>query len=278
MRESFSSAAATYDRAAFLARETGRRMAERLDYVRITPERIADIGCATGDGIRELQRRYPRALPLAVDSAVPMLLAARAAMPLMQRMLRRSPQFLNADMNALPLKAGSIGLIWSNLVLHWIDDPQRAFRELLRTLEVGGLLMFAALGPDTLKEIRLAFQDAGYPSEAVPLRPFLDMHDLGDMLLAAGFADPVMDVEIIRITYPGPRDLLRDQRHLGVRDALFGSMPWRDWRRVFRSFSGQRINGRLTASFEIIYGHAWKPKAKVADDGRAIVRFVPKPE
>jgi len=278
MRESFSSAAATYDRAAFLARETGRRMAERLDYVRITPERIADIGCATGDGIRELQRRYPRALPLAVDSAAPMLLAARAAMPLIQRMLRRSPQFLNADMNALPLKAGSVGLIWSNLVLHWIDDPQRAFRELLRTLEVGGLLMFAALGPDTLKEIRLAFQDAGYPSEAVPLRPFLDMHDLGDMLLAAGFADPVMDMEIIRITYAGPRDLLRDQRHLGVRDGLFGSLPWRDWRRVFRSFSGQRIDGRLTASFEIIYGHAWKPESKVADDGRAIVRFVPKPE
>jgi len=278
MRESFANAAATYDGAAFLARETGRRMAERLDYVKLAPARIADIGCATGEGIRELHQRYPKALPLAIDSAVPMLYAARASTPLMQRLLRRSPQLLNADVNALPLTANSLGLIWSNLVLHWLDDPLPAFREMLRTLEVGGLLMFAALGPDTLREVRLAFQDAGYPPEALPLRRFHDMHDLGDMLLAAGFADPVMDMEMIRITYASPRDLLRDQRHLGVRDALFGSMPWRDWRRVFRSYASQRVDGRLPSSFEIIYGHAWKPEARVVGDGRAIVHFAPRPK
>ncbi|MBI5921436.1 MAG: methyltransferase domain-containing protein [Betaproteobacteria bacterium] len=278
MRQSFASAAATYDDAAVLARTTGACMAERLDYVKLVPACIADIGCATGDGVRELQKRYPKALPLAIDSAVPMLHAVRATTPRLQRLLRRSPQLLNADMNALPVRTGSLGLIWSNLVLHWLDDPLRAFRELLRSLEVGGLLMFAALGPDTLKEIRLAFQDAGYPQERVPLRRFHDMHDLGDMLLEAGFADPVMDMEMIKITYASPRDLLRDQRHLGVRDALFGSMPWRDWRRVFCSYAGQRVDGRLPASFEIIYGHAWKPAARIADDGRAIVRFAPRPK
>ena len=278
MRESFANSAATYDGAAFLARETGKRMAERLDYVRLTPARIADIGCATGEGIRELHKRFPKALPLAIDSAAPMLHAARASTSLMQRLLRRSPQFLNADVNALPLKAHSLGLIWSNLVLHWLDDPLPAYREMLRTLEIGGLLMFAALGPDTLKEVRRAFQDAGYPSEALPLRSFHDMHDLGDMLLEAGFADPVMDMEIVKITYASPQDLLCDQRHLGVRDALFGHLPWRDWRRVFRSYLSQRVDGRLPVSFEIIYGHAWKPAALVVGDGRAIVRFAPRPK
>jgi len=276
LRQSFAGAAATYDAAAFLARETGRRMAERLDYVKLSPHRIADVGCATGDGIRELQRRYPGALPLAIDSAAPMLYAARTATPLMQRLLRRSPQFLNADVNALPLATGCLGLIWSNLMLHWLDDPLPAMRELQRTLEVGGLLMFAMLGPDTLKELRLACREDGCRDEAIPLRRFHDMHDLGDMLLAAGFADPVMDMEMMKITYAHPRDLLRDQRHLGVRDALFGRMPWRDWRRVLRAYARQRSEERLPASFEIIYGHAWKPQARVVDDGRAIVRFAPR--
>ncbi|MCX7169738.1 MAG: methyltransferase domain-containing protein [Proteobacteria bacterium] len=275
-RQSFANAAATYDAAAFLARETGRRMAERLDYVKLAPRRIADMGCATGDGIRDLQRRYPSALPLAIDLAAPMLHAARAATPLMKRWLRRGPQLLNADANALPLAAGCLGLIWSNLMLHWLDDPLPALRELQRTLEVGGLLMFAMLGPDTLKELRLACREDGCQDQAIPLRRFHDMHDIGDMLLAVGFADPVMDMEMITATYASPRDLLRDQRQLGVRNALFGRMPWRAWRQAFRTYERQRSEDRLPASFEIIYGHAWKPEARVVSDGRAIVHFKPK--
>lgn len=277
MRQSFANAAATYDAAAFLARETGRCMAERLDYVKLAPGRIADVGCATGDGIRELQRRYPTALPLAIDSAAPMLYAARAATPLVKRWLGRGPQLLNADVNALPLATGCLGLIWSNLMLHWLDDPLPALHELQRTLEVGGLLMFAMLGPDTLKELRLAFREYGSQDQAIPLRRFHDMHDIGDMLLAAGFADPVMDMEMITVTYASPRDLLRDQRHLGVRDVLFGDLPWRTWRRVLRAYASQRSGDRLPASFEIIYGHAWKAEARVVSDGRAIIHFAPKP-
>ena len=110
----------------------------------------------------------------------------------------------------------------------------------------------------------------------MPLRRFHDMHDIGDMLLAAGFADPVMDMEMITVTYASPRDLLRDQRQLGVRDALFGRLPWRAWRRVLRAYAGQRSGERLPASFEIIYGHAWKQEARVVSDGRAVVHFKPK--
>lgn len=273
MKEDFARAAATYDDAAVLARETGAQMAGRLDLVKIDPVRVADIGCASGDGIRELQHRYPAALPVAVDFSVEMLGLVRARTPVLQRLVRRAPRLINADVRALPLTANSLDLIWSNLMLHWLDDPLPALRELQRTLNVGGLLMFAMLGPDTLKELRVACQECGVKP---PLRQFHDMHDIGDMLLAAGFADPVMDMEMISLTYSGPRGLLRDQRHLGVRDALLGALPWRDWRRVFRAYAGKCIDGRWPASFEIIYGHAWKPAPRHDGDGRSIVHFVKK--
>ncbi|WIM05215.1 MAG: methyltransferase domain-containing protein [Candidatus Nitricoxidivorans perseverans] len=248
MRPGFSASAGSYDEAAALARETGRRMAKRLDFVNLSPRRMADVGCATGDGIRELQRRYPRALPLAVDFAFPMLAAVRSRMPLLARLRGMTPRLVNADVRTLPLASGCLDLAWSNLMLHWLDDPLPAFAELNRALAPGGLLTFAMLGPDTLKELRAA--------GATGIRRFPDMHDVGDLLLAAGFADPVTDMEMIALTYASPRGLLRDQRHLGVRDGLLGHLPRRDWRRVFDAW--ERVDGRLPASFEIIYGHAWK--------------------
>lgn len=254
----FARAARTYDEAAVLAREVGSRMAARLDYVKLVPARFADVGCATGDGVRELQRRYPEAVPLAIDFAWPMLRAVRSRMPLMQRLRGRSPRLVNADVRALPIKPASLDLVWSNLVLHWLDDPLPALRELHRVLAVGGLLTFTTLGPDTLKDLRAA--------GAGSLRRFHDMHDLGDMLVAAGFADPVMDMEMITFTYRNPRQLLADQRHLGVRDGLLGHLPWRDWRRIFGAWNGN-------AKFEVVYGHAWRAEPRAAADGRAIVRF-----
>ncbi len=268
MKREFSRAASTYAAAAVLARETGCRMAERLDYTRLSPTRIADIGCATGDGILDLQQRYPAALPLAVDLALPMLVQVRSRIPLMQRIVRRAPRLINADAQALPLAANSLNLVWSNLMLHWLDDPLPALRELHRILAVDGLLMFSMLGPDTLKELRTACLACGITP---PLRKFLDMHDIGDMLGVAGFADPVMDMEMITLSYSNPRGLLRDQRHLGVREALLGYLPWRDWRRVLRVWTGQRGDQGWPASFEIVYGQAWKPAPRLIDDGRAIV-------
>ncbi len=265
MKADFSRAAASYDEAAVLARETGRRMAQRLDYVKIAPRRIADVGCATGDGIRELQRRYPAALPLAVDYARPMLAAVKARTALFSRIAGRAPRLVNADARRLPLADGALGLAWSNLMLHWLDDPLPALRELHRVLEVGGLLMFSMLGPDTLKELRAA----GAPA----LRAFHDMHDLGDMLVAAGFADAVMDMEMVEFAYASPRGLLRDQRLLGVRDGMLGAMDFRTARRVLRAWATQRRAGRLPATFEVVYGHAWKAAPNLAADGRAIVRF-----
>ncbi len=270
MRQDFARAAGSYDSAAVLACETGLRMAERLNFVRIAPGRVADVGCATGDGLRELQRRFPAALPLAIDFARPMLSVVHSRASLIQRLRGRTPLLINADVRVLPLAAGSLGLVWSNLMLHWLDDPAPAFSELQRVLEVGGLLMFTMLGPDTLKELRAVCLEAGI---SPPLRNFLDMHDIGDMLLAAGFADPVMDMEMVTLTYRSARGLLADQRHLGTRNGLFGYLPWRDWRKVLAAYSRRRDASRLPACFEVIYGHAWKPQPTVTGDGRAIIHF-----
>ena len=265
MRQDFSRAAASYDEAAVLAKEVSLRMTARLDLVKINPARVADIGCATGDGIRSLQARYPQALPLAIDFAPAMLAEVACRVPWMERLRRRAPRCVAADVRALPLAGGTLGLAWSNLMLHWLGDPLPAFGELHRVLEVGGLLMFSALGPDTLKELRA--------TGATTLRCFHDMHDLGDMLMAAGFADPVMDMERIELAYASPRGLLRDQRLLGVRDGLLGPMGFREGRRVFRAWETQRREGRLPATFEIVYGHAWKAEPKTSADGRAVIRF-----
>ncbi|QDX82927.1 hypothetical protein B9N43_10785 [Denitratisoma sp. DHT3] len=266
-------------------------MDARLDVVRLQPARLADIGCATGAGVRALQARYPEALPVALDYALPMLArvtqmertpAVRGA-SLLQRLgerLRGGPaargaRLVNGDVNCLPLADGSLDLIWSNLMLHWLDDPLPALRELQRVLAVDGLLTFSLLGPDTLKELRAAARACGIEP---PLRAFHDMHDIGDMLVAAGFADPVMDMELITLTYRTPRGLLRDQRHLGVRDGLLGHLPWRQWRRVLAAWA--ESGDPLPATFEVVYGHAWKaapqPPTRTAD-GRSVIQFQKRP-
>ncbi len=269
MRRQFDRAAASYDAAAVLAQETGRRLADRLQWVKIKPGRMADVGCATGDGILALQKLYPQALPLAMDFAYGMLGTVRQKTGWWQRMRGQMPRLINADVHALPVASGVLDLVWSNLMLHWLDEPLLAFQELHRTMAVGGLLTFAMLGPDTLKELRAA--------GASQLRQFPDMHDVGDMLVEAGFADPVMDMEIIRLSYRQPRKFLADQRQLGVRNALLGQQSWREWREILRRWAGDTDSeGNCAVSFEIVFGHAWKPAPRVATDGRAIVQFSPK--
>ncbi len=277
-QEDFAAAAASYDSAAVLAREVGVRMAERLDCVKLAPHRLADMGCATGDGVRELMRRFPDALPLALDFAPPMLAAVQARAGWWERLRGRAPRCVAADVRALPLAANSLDLVWSNLMLHWLPDLRPAFTELHRVLVAGGLLHFAMFGPDTLKELRAAAAqaDAVLPAPIIDgaggtVPAFLDMHDVGDMLMAAGFGDPVMEMEMLTLTYRTPRTFLADQRRLGVRNGLLGQLPWRQWRRVFAAW--ERVGGVLPVRFEIIYGHAWKLAPRTVPDGRAIVHF-----
>ena len=145
-----------------------------------------------------------------------------------------------------------------------------------RALAVGGLLMFSTFGPDTLKELRSAFGD-GYART----QRFTDMHDLGDMLVECGFADPVMDMEVLTLTYASVDDLVRELRAAGDRCAMLGrrrGLAGREFgQRVRAACARLTRDGRFPVTFEVVYGHAWKAEPKVADDGRAIVRFQPKP-
>lgn len=279
VRRNFARAATSYDAVAVLQREVGSRMLERLDYVKIEPRRVLDVGCGTGISLTALSERYPKSKVIGADASEAMLRTGRtqrSGLRWLLPFLRSSRSSLvSADALALPFTAGSLGLVWSNLMLHWLDDPLPAFHEIYRALDVGGLLMFSTFGPDTLKELRTSFSD-GYAHT----QRFADMHDYGDMLLECGYADPVMDVEALTMTYASLDDLFRDLRQSGAACAMQarrrGLMGRSAWNAVRTGYERHRSEGRLPATFEVVYGHAWKTQAKKPRDGSAIVRFDPK--
>lgn len=276
VRRAFAKVAADYGQADFFAREIDRRMQERLDFVRIEPSCIVDLGCSQGASLAMLRQRYPNVPAIGIDLVPEMLWAGQEKRPGWQRWLplRRgdTPRFVAADAVRLPLKGGSTGLVWSNLLLHWLDDPLPALTEAYRILEVGGLLMFSTLGPDTLKELRSAFAD-GYAHT----QRFIDMHDLGDMLVACGFADPVMDMEIVTLTYDSVEAMLGELRAAGatcaMRSRCHGLTGRHAWESVKAAYEMLRMEGKLPATFEVVYGHAWKAQPKKAPDGRSVIRF-----
>ena len=272
----FSRVASAYPDSDFFAREIDRRMQERLDYVNLQPRRILDLGCSRGGSFSALTAHYPQAELIGLDLAPAMLAGSQPPRAASQRWLgvgtRSDALCLAADAARLPLAARSVAMVWSNLLLHWLDDPIPALAEAHRVLEVGGLLMFSTLGPDSLKELRSAFSD-GYAHT----QRFADMHDLGDMLVGCGFADPVMDMEVLTLTYDHLDTLFADLKAAGSmcamkarRHGLTGRHAWAAARADYESL---RRDGKLPATFEIVYGHAWKASPKQTPDGRAIVRF-----
>ena len=271
VRRHFARAAPRYAGASRLEAEIGARMLERLDYVKIAPKRVLDAGCGPAREAPALAARYTDAQLVLLDLALPMLRLARPAGGFLQRLIgRRTPLAVCADLERLPLRAGSIELAWSNMALHWAADPLAAIREFHRVLAPEGLLMFSTLGPDTLKELRAV---AG----AARVHAFADMHDVGDMLLAAGFADPVMDAERVALSYPGASALLADLRASGQTCALTArrrGLAGKGFLSALTSgLEARRREGRFEATFEVVYGHAWKAAPARSADGRAIVRF-----
>jgi malonyl-CoA O-methyltransferase len=278
LRDSFARAAAGYDAAAVLQREIADRLLEHLDVVRHSPGVIADCGCGTGYGTRALARRYPPAHLLALDLAWPMARRARRrasgfARALARRMTGRPvPGFVCGDIEHLPLATGSVDLVLSNLALQWCD-PQLAFREFRRVLAPDGLLVFSTFGPDTLKELRAAWRAVDAEAH---VHEFPDMHDLGDLLVHAGFSDPVLDVDRLTLTYAEVVDVLRDLKALGAHNAaqtrtrgLTGKRRFARFRSAYEQF--RRSDGRVPATYEVVYAHAWVPArdARPAHDGSA---------
>lgn len=265
-RRSFDRAAGTYAGAARLEHEVGSRMLERLDYVRLAPRRILDAGAGPAPQAAALARRYPGARIVALDFSLPMLARARAAPGWLARLRGRAPLAVCAALERLPLAAGSVELAWSNMALHWATDPRAALGELARVLAPEGLLMFSTLGPDTLKELRAALGEAR-------VHRFADMHDLGDALVAAGFTAPVMDMEMLTLSYAEPAGLVADLRASGQtlarRDRGRGLAP--------RALRTELAAAGASASIEVIYGHAWKGTPRRSADGRSIMHFERRP-
>ena len=284
VKRAFSRAAAHYDTAAVLQREVASRMLSRLDVVKLAPAAILDAGCGTGEGSLELAARYPDARIVGFDFAPPMAYAARERVrrsrSLYQRLLApiarvrgAGPQFVCADLNALPFTGVTFDLAWSNLALQWVNDLPRAFAEMRRCLKVGALFTFTTFGPDTLKELRAAFARADGHTH---VSRFVDMHDIGDMLVAAGYADPVMDMEYLTLTYPTPAGLMQELKTLGATNATRGRARGLTGRRRFSRVIAQldklSVDGRVPVTFEVVYGHAWKGEPKRTADGLPIVR------
>jgi malonyl-CoA O-methyltransferase len=286
VRRGFARAAGTYDAAAVLQREVGNRMAQRLDYVKLAPARILDAGCGTGEAVGELAVRYPGARVVALDIAQPMVDAARRRArsrrsllgrllaPLARSSAGTPPAFVCADIGALPFAGVSFDFVWSNLALQWVNDVPRAFAEFRRVLAVGGLLSFTTFGPDTLRELRGAFTGVDGMTHT---NRFIDMHDVGDMLVGAGFADPVMDMERLTLTFDSPRALFAELKALGAtnrtRGRPKGLMGRTRFDRAVHALERLRLNGRIPATFEVVYGHAWKGEPRTTPEGHAIVRI-----
>lgn len=271
LRRSFEQAAAGYDQSAVLQREICDRMLSRLEYIKYVPARILDAGSGTGYGTRKLIERYPAAEIMPMDIALTMHRCARTAiseqMPGWQRWLpfkRSQPRdYICADIEQLPLCEASIGMIWSNLAIQWCNDLRQTFAEAYRVLERGGLLMFSTFGPDTLKELRQAFKSADSFSH---VSRFTDMHDIGDMLVNCGFSLPVMDMEYITLTYEDVRDVMHDLKAIGARNVTQGRRRGLTgkaaWQQMIDRYEALRQGGRLPATYEVVYGHAWKPESR----------------
>ncbi len=256
-RRSFQAAAQQYDAAAVLQREVGQRILTRLDYIRVEPDRVLDLGAGTGYFAEKLLQRYSRAGVIAVDFAHAMTRAAAK-----RGRWRRRPSSVCATASALPFSAQTFDLIFSNLMLQWCQPLSVYFAEMRRLLKPGGVLMFSTFGPDTLKELRGAW---AVVDEYPHVHEFSDMHDIGDAMLAAGFADPVVDMELLTVTYADVLTLLRDLKSIGARNAaqgrargLLGRQRYAQLCAAYEQF--RSAEGRLPASWEIIYGHAWGPQ------------------
>jgi len=258
VRRSFGRSARAYDAAAVLQQRVREELLERLDVVRLAPTVVLDLGAGTGHASLALKRRYRSSQVIALDLAEGMLREAGRRQTLLRRFRR-----VCGEAAALPLRDASVELVFSNLMLQWCQDPDAVFRECRRVLKPGGLLTFTTFGPDTLVELRRAWAAA---DSRTHVNRFIDMHDLGDALVRSGLAEPVLDVERYTLTYAEVRELMRDLKDIGAHNANAGRPRGLTGKgalaRMTAAYETFRRDGRLPATYEVVYGQAWCPVAE----------------
>ncbi len=277
----FNHAAPSYDDAAILQKTVAERVDERLQLTTINATTILDLGAGTGLLTEKVIDRYPHAQIFAVDLSTNMLQAAvprfiRPRWPKLGQRLnhwlqncslsksfstQQKASAINADVYQLPFADASVDLIVSNLMLQWCDDLDSVFREFRRVLRPEGLLMFTTFGPDTLKELRLAWQAVDDEYEHV--NNFIDMHDIGDALIRSGFGQPVMDMELFTLTYDKPIGVIKDLKAIGATNAnkqrqsgLMGKQRFAAMLNAYETYRSLTDN-KVPATYEVVHGHAW---------------------
>jgi malonyl-CoA O-methyltransferase len=263
VRESFDRAAHSYDEVAILQREIGQRLLERLDLIKLQPQTIVDIGAGTGELGAALAKRYKDSEVILLDLAPRMLKLARQRQGMMERWFGKQ-RFVCGDAEQLPLADNSVDMLFSNFALQWCSDLDRAFAEFQRVLRPGGLLLFTTFGPDTLTELRQAWRAV---DDAVHVNTFIDMHDIGDALMRARLAEPVMDAERLTLTYQDGMGVMRDLKAMGAHNVsagrhhgLTGKQKLQQMLTAYEQFRDSE--GLLPASYEVVYGHAWGSEAQ----------------
>ena len=285
LARSFDRASASYDAAAVLQSQVRAQLLERLQFLRQTPARVLDLGCGTGAMTLQLAREYPLASVVAIDLAPAMAATTaralrnrftaprfrQAARHLLgnaqhrlprraQQLLSAPPQALCADASQLPLRSGSINVVFSSLMLQWCENLDVVLAQVHRVLTPGGLFLFSTFGPDSLRELRSAWSAADGFNH---VNHFVDMHDLGGALSRAGFAEPVLDVDRIDRPCGEVAELMRELKLIGAHNVTAGRARGLTGKRRFAAmqaaYEQQRRGGVLPVTYEVIYGCAWAP-------------------
>ncbi len=255
IKSAFDSASSSYDNAAFLQEEVGSRMLERLKFFKITPSTILDLGSGTGTLNKKMKGQFPGVVTVEIDISQTMLTQARKKQRLKFWPFSEIGNQICGDIENIPIKASSIDFVWSSFVLEWVESIPKVFGNINNVLRKGGLFVFATLGPDTLKELRVCGEKEGYLSV---VNDFPDMHDLGDQLIKAGLTDPVVDVEMFTLSFSTFKKFINELKLSGSVRKSSDTPPQSPWFSIERRYQDFRNpKGEWPATFEVIYGHAW---------------------
>ena len=270
-RSAFNRAAASYDEHAALQRHVVDHLTESLGVMTLTPRTLLDIGAGTGYCAQTLAKHYPRSRITLADFAPAMLRAARAKAP----RWRSRRNYVCAEAERLPFADRSFDLVFSSLTFQWCNDLDAVFDECARVLRPDGLFIFSSLGPDTLHELRESWASV---DDTPRVNRFIDMHDVGDALVRAGFSSPVLECDRITVTYPDVYAVMRDLRGIGAINTLAarrrGLSTRRELQRMAEAYERFRENGKLPATYEVVYAHAWRPQPGTrAQDGSTVATF-----